>query len=90
MTHRNPRRRRYSRTLDGTPFRAPFAAGVALATNPNRGARHAARLGIDTDLTVSIAAGSKGQRIEYAPLTVVTPLPDSLGRKSRSRSSYTI
>lgn len=36
---RYPRRRSHSRTLDGSPFRAPIAAGIRLDTNPNTGYR---------------------------------------------------
>lgn len=84
---RNPRRRRASRTLDGSPFRAPIALGIALATNPNRGAKSAARL----DVTGEREARTIHEaHRDYRPLTVTTPLRDSLGRRSRSRSSYTV
>lgn len=85
----------------GPLTREPWAAGVHLAENPNRGKRHAARASLGA--TVALDADGRGRTFvltqaqedrtrEYAPLTVETPARDSRGRKQpRMRpSSYTI
>jgi hypothetical protein len=85
----NPTRTRV-RHLDGSPYRAPIAAGVLLTDNPNRGKHPAPSAGKLTFMDGFVAELAEAERRAYRPLTVVTPLPDSLGRKSRSRSRYTI
>ncbi len=93
-------------------FAAPFAAGVFLAENPNRGKRHVGRLAFDGitardgyRIPGQIGTGrplaegivrqlEAAQSTARAPLTVKTPLRDSLGRRigrgANTHSAYTV
>lgn len=70
------------------PFARFGSERIALAENPNRGKRHTAPAGAhyrNPDAQVAHGASL------YSPLTVSTPLRDSLGRRNpRSRSQYTV
>jgi hypothetical protein len=86
---RYARRRRKSRTLDGSPFRQPIAAGILLTENPNRGRRHGLHAtSRQHDTTVSVTAGALGKRRDYHPLTVATPIKRA--RIEPKSTSYTI
>lgn len=83
--HRHPRRRARRAKLS-TAFRDPFAAGIPLSLNPNRGKRHAARL--TDDFLVELArAEIRARRPDYVgtgrvPTTYRTEINrDRLGRK---------
>lgn len=64
-----------------------WEAPAAMRENPNRAKYGAARLDVTGERE---ARRIRESERDYRPLTVVTPLPDSLGRKSRARSSYVI
>jgi len=79
------REARSRRAQLSTRFRDPFAAGIPLAENPNRGKRHTARmLGVDSEAP------------EYSPLRVTTTYGRSrqeraaMGIKRRFQTSYTV
>lgn len=83
--HRNPRRRSKRARLS-TAFRDPFAAGIPLSENPNRGKRSAARL--SDDFLVELArAEIRARRPDYVgagrvPTTYRTLINrDAAGRK---------
>lgn len=83
--HRNPRRRAKHPQLS-TKFRDPFAAGIPLSENPNRGKRHAARL-TDAFLIELACAEIRARRPDYVgsgrvPTTYRTEINrDRAGRK---------
>jgi hypothetical protein len=83
--HRNPRRRTKRQTLS-TRFRDPFAAGIPLSENPNRGKRHGARL-TDAFLVELARAEIRARRPDYVgagrvPTTYRTEINrDRAGRK---------
>ncbi|MDE2101467.1 MAG: hypothetical protein KGL39_29750 [Patescibacteria group bacterium] len=83
--HRHPRRRAKRPQLS-TAFRDPFAAGIPLAENPNRGKRHAPRL-TDAFLVELARAEIRARRPDYVgtgrvPTTYRTEINrDRIGRK---------
>jgi hypothetical protein len=83
--HRNPRRR-VKRPQLSTLFRDPFAAGIPLSENPNRGKRNAPRL-TDAFLQELARAEIRARRPDYVgsarvPTTYRTEINrDRAGRK---------
>jgi hypothetical protein len=82
-------RRKYGKVQAFRPARDPVAVGILLAENPNRVKRGAARLDYMDGFVAELEAA---QSAAYSPLTVMTPVRDSLGRRApRSRpTSYTV
>lgn len=70
-------------------YRDPFAAGISLATNPNRGKRSAtAATAREHALTTAEADRLKASRRDYRPLTVRTPIKRA--RIAPNFTAYTI
>lgn len=86
---RRRRSRKVAAQYRANPFALPvpaIAVGLPLDENPNRGKRGAARLDF---MGQTIAQLEREESEAYAPLTVATPVRDSLGRRN-PRMGYTV
>lgn len=91
-SQRRARSRRTAAQRAANPFalaRPAVAVGVQLDENPNAGKRGAARLDYMGGFVAELA---REEERAYRPLTVSTPLRDSLGRRNprMGRTSYTV
>lgn len=99
---RNGRARltRSGRVVYPDTYRAPFAAGISLTENPNRGKRHTGRLpGMTSTDMRTLTDKARGETVALpsyvpaaGPLTVSQPALDIRGRRNPrgQRSSYTV
>ncbi len=93
---RNEARKRAASQQIGQLAALAYAAGIALAENPNRAKHHTARLGLagwddETFRPDSAELKIRACERDYRPLTVRTPTRDKIGRRNpRSLTHYTI
>ena len=82
-------RRKYGKVQRFRPAREAWAAGVKLDDNPNAVKRGAARLAFMDGFVQELA---RAEERAYQPLTVSTPVRDSLGRRNprMGSTSYTV
>lgn len=71
-------------------IRSEFQRAPLWLARPEERKPHAARLVGPHDPTHIDGRRHDPRETEYSPLTVSTPLRDSLGRRSRARSAYTV